>query len=198
VSRLVALVERGGDDGSELQIHSPAVGLFGKAPRLGEVLVGGSRVGRLDRLGRGVDLVLPRGVGGRVVESRLRNRHHPVEHGQLLLRLLPVEKAALGEEAIEAPQGADQEVPEGTHAVTSPTHGMFYRRPGPDSPAYVEPGQQVETGATLALVEVMKCFTSIAYGGEGLPPRAEIVEVCAEDGAEIKADQLLFVVRPVQ
>ena len=153
-------------------------------------------MGRLGRLGRGVDLVLPRGVGGRVVECRLRNRRDPVEHGQLLLRLLPVKGAAVGEDTLEAPQAADQEVPEGTHAVTSPTHGMFYRRPGPDSPAYVEPGQLVDIGATLALVEVMKCFTAIAYGGEGLPPRAEIVEVCAEDGAEIKADQLLFVVRP--
>jgi len=201
VSRLAALaviVERGGENGSELQIRSPAVGLFGKAPRLGEVLVGGSRVGRLGRLGRGVDLVLPRGVGGRVVECRLRNLRDPVEHGQLLLRLVPVESAAVGENALEAPRAADHGIPEGTHAVTSPTHGMFYRRSGPDSPAYVEPGQVVETGATLALVEVMKCFTAIAYGGEGLPPRAEIVEACAEDGAEVQANQLLFVVRPAQ
>ena len=80
--------------------------------------------------------------------------------------------------------------------MTSPTHGMFYRRPKPDVPAYVEPGQVVETGATLALVEVMKCFSAIAYGGVGFPARAEIVEARVEDGVEVEADQILFVVRP--
>ena len=56
--------------------------------------------------------------------------------------------------------------------------------------------QVVEEGATLALVEVMKCFSAISYGGEGMPPRAEIVEVRAADGAEVAADEVLFVVKP--
>jgi acetyl-CoA carboxylase biotin carboxyl carrier protein len=73
---------------------------------------------------------------------------------------------------------------------------MFYRRPRPDASAFVEEGQIVETGTTLALVEVMKCFTAIAYGGESLPSRAEIVQIRADDGAEVGADQVLFVVRP--
>jgi acetyl-CoA carboxylase biotin carboxyl carrier protein len=72
---------------------------------------------------------------------------------------------------------------------------MFYRRPRPDAPAYVEVGQTVEVGATLALVEVMKCFSAITYGGPGLPPRAEVLEVREADGTEVQADQVLFVVR---
>ena len=73
---------------------------------------------------------------------------------------------------------------------------MFYRRPRPDEPAYVETGQIVEHGSTLGLVEVMKCFSAIVYGGDDLPPRAEIVEVRADDGAEVETEQILFVVRP--
>ena len=80
--------------------------------------------------------------------------------------------------------------------MTSFTHGMFYRRPGPDAPHYVEEGQVVEQGTTLGLVEVMKCFSAIAYGGDDRPPRAEVVDVRAEDGAEVQVDQILFVLRP--
>ena len=81
-------------------------------------------------------------------------------------------------------------------AVVSPTHGMFYRRPRPDADCYVEVGDTIETGGTLALVEVMKCFSAIAYGGDGLPARAEIVEIRVEDGADVSAEDILYVVRP--
>lgn len=47
----------------------------------------------------------------------------------------------------------------------------------------------------MGLVEVMKCFNPIQYGGPGLPPQAEVVKICAEDGAEIKSEQILFLVR---
>jgi acetyl-CoA carboxylase biotin carboxyl carrier protein len=72
---------------------------------------------------------------------------------------------------------------------------MFYRRPRPDAPAYVEIGHVIEEGNTLALVEVMKCFSAITYGGEGLPPRAKVIEIRAEDSAEVQAEQVLFVVQ---
>ena len=48
----------------------------------------------------------------------------------------------------------------------------------------------------MALVEVMKCFSAITYGGAGLPSRAEVVEVRADDSAEIQSEQILFVVKP--
>jgi acetyl-CoA carboxylase biotin carboxyl carrier protein len=189
-----ALVEQHGDDG-EILVLAPAVGLFGGAPGIGEVLVGGSRAGRLTTLNRTSDVVLPQGASGRVAERMLAHRRGPVEHGQVLLRLLPVEAGAVGEGLVSPAQAAGRGLPEGAHAVVSPTHGMFYRRPRTDAPAYVEPGQVVEKGTTMALVEVMKCFSAIAYGGEGLPPRAEVIEVRAEDGAEVAADQVLFIVR---
>jgi biotin carboxyl carrier protein len=73
---------------------------------------------------------------------------------------------------------------------------MFYRRPSPDASPYVDIGAVVEEGTTIALVEVMKCFSAINYGSPGQPPRAEVVEVRAEDGAEVEAEQVLFVLRP--
>jgi len=194
---LEALVEPGREDG-EILVQAPAVGVLGALPGVGEVLVGGSRAGRLTTLGRTRDVLLPQGVSGRVTERMLTQRREPVKHGQPLLRLLPVAAGGVAEGLLSPAQAASRGLPEGAYAVVSPTHGMFYRRPRPDAPAYVEAGQIVEKGATMALVEVMKCFSAIAYGGEGLPPRAEVIEVRAEDGAEVAADQVLFVVRAAQ
>jgi acetyl-CoA carboxylase biotin carboxyl carrier protein len=185
------------DDKGAVLVRSPGVGIYGSAPRLGEILVGGSRVGRLTTLGSAVDLVLPAGATGRVAETVLTHRREPVEFAQVLLRLTPVEATGIDDPVPDAAQEARDDLPTGTFAVTSPTHGVFYRRPTPDAPPFAEEGQVVERGATMALVEVMKCFTAIAYGGQGLPHRAEVVEIRASDGAEVGADQILFVVRPV-
>lgn len=191
-----ALVEERQATG-EILVRSPAVGMFAGAARVGEVLVAGSRVGRLTVIGRTIELVLPRGVSGRVGERMLRNRRDPVNYGQVLVRLLPVEASEAVVSAESTLRTEADNLPEGSFAVTSPTHGMFYRRPRPDAPSYVELGQVVEEGHTLALVEVMKCFSAITYGGEGLPPRAKVVEIRAEDSSEVQAEQILFVVRPV-
>lgn len=176
-------------------LGSPTVGAYSSAPKVGEVVVGGSRAGRLTTLGRMVELVVPHGVTGRVVERNPTNRSEPVEYGQELLRLAPVEVTGEGVAGMGSVAAAD-DLPEGTLAVRSSIHGMFYHRPRPDEPAYVEIGQIVENGTTLGLVEVMKCFSAVVYGGGGLPTRAEIVETRADDGAEVEADQVLFVVRP--
>jgi acetyl-CoA carboxylase biotin carboxyl carrier protein len=195
-TRLEVIVEESDGDRGELLVKSPAVGTFGGAPRAGEVLVGCSRVGRLTSLGRTVSLVMPRSTSGRVAERILHNRRDPVDYGQVLVRLVPVEQVDVGQGATNEESTAASGLPEGSYAVISPTHGIFYRRPRPDEPPYVEAGQVIEEGTTLALVEVMKCFSAITYGGTGLPSRAEVVEVRADDSAEVQSEQILFVVKP--
>ena len=83
-------------------------------------------------------------------------------------------------------------------AVRSPTDGIFYRRPNPQSPAYVEKGSTVSQGSVLALVEVMKCFNPIVYAGEPeFPAQAKIVRVIPEDTTEVKHGDTLVIVEPV-
>ena len=41
----------------------------------------------------------------------------------------------------------------------------------------------------------MKTFNPIVYGGGSLPDTAEVVEVLAADGEEVRAGQVLLVVR---
>ena len=47
----------------------------------------------------------------------------------------------------------------------------------------------------MGLVEVMKTFNQIQYGWPGLPDEAEVIEIRVEEGAEIRAGQILVVVR---
>ena len=88
-----------------------------------------------------------------------------------------------------APGAADQSqhavavdaIPEGTVPVVAPTAGIFYRRPSPDAPSYVEVGQDVRPGDTIGLIEVMKLFNDVTSTVSGVVCRIlvqheEIVE----------------------
>jgi len=53
------------------------------------------------------------------------------------------------------------------HKVQTPIPGVFYRRPSPDQPEYVQPGDAVTADQTIGLVEVMKQFSEIKAGADG-------------------------------
>lgn len=75
--------------------------------------------------------------------------------------------------------------------VCAPMVGTFYRAPSPDSPPFVEDGQQVKEGDPLCLIEVMKLFTTLSAQKSG-----KIVEICAENATLVEYDQVLFVIEP--
>ncbi len=88
-----------------------------------------------------------------------------------------------------APQAAAS-VPQGLVAVRAPLVGTFFRRPAPDQPVLVEPGQTVKRGQPLCLIEVMKLYTMIESPADGV-----IEAVLADDGALVEYDQPLFAIR---
>jgi biotin carboxyl carrier protein len=53
------------------------------------------------------------------------------------------------------------------HLVRSPLPGVFYRRPSPDKPPFVEEGDTVSADSTIGLVEVMKQFADVKAGADG-------------------------------
>jgi acetyl-CoA carboxylase biotin carboxyl carrier protein len=75
---------------------------------------------------------------------------------------------------------------EGT-VVRSPMVGTFYRSSSPDAAPYVEVGDVVAAGQTVAIVEAMKLFNPIAVESAGV-----VVEVLVEDGQSVEFDQPLF------
>ena len=192
---LEAVVEPDPKHGSV--VRSPGVGIYRGHPRTGGRRSAGDSIGTLTVLNRTQDVFLPANVDGLVADLRINDRAVPVEYGQVLFRLDPMKTAAAG--AKQAPRGrasaGAEALPEDCHAVTSPIDGVFYRRSSPTADVYVEKGSVVESGRTLGLIEAMKSFNAVNYGGPGLPDPAVIVEVRAADAAEVRQGAILFVVR---
>ena len=65
--------------------------------------------------------------------------------------------------------------------------GIFYTRSAPDQPVFVQTGDQITTGQTVGLIEVMKSFHEVTSDTDG-----RLVEVCAENEQAIMPGQTLF------
>lgn len=84
------------------------------------------------------------------------------------------------------------EAPEaGARAVEAPSVGRAYRRPSPEEAPFVEPGQRVEAGQTVCLVEVMKLFTSVEA-----PVSGTVISIAFDDGAAVEYGAPLVWIRP--
>jgi biotin carboxyl carrier protein len=196
---LIARVRPDAQDPQLLVVASPAVGIADGAPRAGRFLNPFDRVLTLKILNERHTLRLPRDVQGLIIEACIPNAYTPVAYNDALLRIDP--RAGAGGTGAAATMDGARGAAEGESAglikITAPSEGIFYRRPAPDAPAYVEVGSPVGAGTVLGLVEVMKCFNPITYGGPGLPERGEIVKVLAPDTGEVQFGDELFWVRPI-
>ncbi len=74
--------------------------------------------------------------------------------------------------------------------IRSPMPARFYRSPAPDEPPFIEVGDSVTAGDSLATLEVMKTYNDVAA-----PFNCEILEIFVEDGEAVEYDQPLFRVR---
>src|SRR5208283_3206198 len=89
--------------------------------------------------------------------------------------------------AAEAPPAPE----EGLHMVKSPIVGTFYEAPSPGAPPFVKPGDSVEVGQVLCIVEAMKLLNEIESDVAG-----EVVKSLASNGQPIEYGQELFAIRP--
>jgi acetyl-CoA carboxylase biotin carboxyl carrier protein len=93
--------------------------------------------------------------------------------------------------AAPAPVAAAPAADEGLHGVKSPIVGTFYEAPSPGAPPFVKPGDMVEVGQVLCIVEAMKLLNEIESDVAG-----EIVKKLASNGQPIEYGQELFLIRP--
>ncbi|MBU2546865.1 MAG: acetyl-CoA carboxylase biotin carboxyl carrier protein subunit [Proteobacteria bacterium] len=73
--------------------------------------------------------------------------------------------------------------------VRAPMSGVFYRRPDPDQPAYVEVGDVVKKKQVLALLETMKVFQKLKS-----PVAGKVLEILPEDETPLKDGDLVMVI----
>lgn len=90
-----------------------------------------------------------------------------------------------------APVAEPAPPPENLHMVRSPIVGTYYESPSPGSPPFVKPGDTVEAGQVICIVEAMKLMNEIEADASG-----EIVKVLVANGAPIEYGQELFAIRP--
>ena len=113
-----------------------------------------------------------------------------------------------GEVEIEISRGTAQSVPiapsitsaaaptlvteneSGDDLIRSPMPARFYRSSAPDEPPFIEVGDAVTAGASLATLEVMKTYNDVEA-----PFSCEILEILVEDGEAVEYNQPLFRVR---
>ena len=75
--------------------------------------------------------------------------------------------------------------------IKSPMVGTFYRSSNPDSPAFVNVGDEVKSGKVVCIIEAMKLFNEIESEVSG-----RIVKVLVENATPVEYDQPLFLVEP--
>ena len=75
--------------------------------------------------------------------------------------------------------------------IRSPIVGTFYRSSSPEKGPYVKPGDKIEVGTVVCIVEAMKLFNEIESEVAG-----KVVRVVVEDASPVEYDQLLFLIDP--
>jgi len=75
--------------------------------------------------------------------------------------------------------------------VKSPMIGTFYRSPNPESPVFVNVGDEIKPGKVVCIIEAMKLFNEIESEVSG-----KIVKVLVDDAKPVEYDQPLFLVDP--
>ncbi len=79
------------------------------------------------------------------------------------------------------------------HTLSSSLVGVFYRSPAADKAPFVEVGDVVEEGQTLAIVEAMKMLNPIEADRQG-----RISAILKADGEMTEAGQPLFTIEPME
>jgi acetyl-CoA carboxylase biotin carboxyl carrier protein len=75
--------------------------------------------------------------------------------------------------------------------IKAPMIGTLYRSASPDSPSFVEVGDEIKKGQVICIIEAMKLFNEIEAEVAG-----KIVKVLVDNASPVEYDQPLFLVDP--
>jgi acetyl-CoA carboxylase biotin carboxyl carrier protein len=114
---------------------------------------------------------------------------HPAPHVPPVAAAAPSAPAPSPDEQLApANVAVATDLPDGT-VVASPSVGLFWRSPSPGAPPFVESGQAVAQGDTLAIVEVMKLMNHVVAPHDGV-----VVAIVPENGQPVEHGQPLVVI----
>jgi acetyl-CoA carboxylase biotin carboxyl carrier protein len=73
--------------------------------------------------------------------------------------------------------------------VKAAMSGVFYRKPSPEEPPYVEVGTEVEKKQVLGLLETMKVFQKVKS-----PVNGRVAEILVENETPLKDGDVIFII----
>jgi acetyl-CoA carboxylase biotin carboxyl carrier protein len=79
---------------------------------------------------------------------------------------------------------------EDLHIVKSPIVGTFYESPSPGAPPFVKPGDNVNAGQVMCIIEAMKLMNEIECDMAG-----EVVKRLVNNSQPVEYGQPLFAIR---
>jgi acetyl-CoA carboxylase biotin carboxyl carrier protein len=103
----------------------------------------------------------------------------------------PPSTSAMLSPAIPTATEPTGEATEGLYIQKSPIVGTFYASPAPNAPPFVKPGDIVQAGQVLCIIEAMKLMNELEAEVAG-----EIVRVYVETGQPVEYGQSLFAIKP--
>ncbi len=180
-------------------LGAPRPGLFTPLVEVTTWCSPGALVGTLEVLGTVFDLLVPEGIRGSAA-NYIETARDGGLGGSLEARAVGYGDVVVMLDTRETPMGVGGAIdvsPEAGKATAglvfrAPTSGRFYGRSSPEKPPFVSVGDELAPGATICLLEVMKTFHRVTYGGAGLPERAKIREILVADGADVTAGDALL------
>jgi acetyl-CoA carboxylase biotin carboxyl carrier protein len=100
----------------------------------------------------------------------------------------PAAPVALPADAEESPPGES----DSRHAIVAPLVGTFYRASQPGAKPFVEEGDVVDEGQSVAILEAMKLMNQVTADRGG-----RVVEILAADGDWVEFEQVLMYLEPL-
>lgn len=101
------------------------------------------------------------------------------------------QKPALAPPAAAATKEVSDASEEGLLPIKATITSIFYRRPSPEEPPFVEVGDIVQEDTVVCLLEVMKCFRQVTADVRG-----RVEKICVNDSDLVEAGTVMFLIRP--
>ena len=79
---------------------------------------------------------------------------------------------------------------DGLVPIEASVTSVFYRKPSPGEPPFVEEGDQVNEDTVVFLLEIMKCFRSVSAGVKG-----KVEKILVDSGALVKKGDAVMLIR---
>ena len=179
------------EDGATIAIASPSIGWWMPHVRAGAIVRGGDVLGLLDVLGTMHEVIAPPEARGAVIEGPRGAAKVAVGFGATLIVLDPRGAAETATTA-SAHAGAETR----GLVFAAPLSGRFFAKPGPGKPPFVAVGAELAPGQTICMLEVMKTFNRVTYGGAGLPERARVTAILVADEEDVTMGQAILRLEP--